>query len=232
LSVQNAGLYAQTLPAGTPAPHTRPPLAELIRGDHGVKEIALTFDDGPHPKHNFTPRLLDLLRALNVHATFFLVGERVDDKPEFVARMVREGHAVANHTYHHCNLRKMPPSLVADEIQMGSDAVWRACGVRTQYFRPPGGQFDPVVVHAASQLGVTTVLWTDDPADYASPGAEVIEQRLLTRVRPGAIVLLHDGIEQTLQILPDLVARFRAQGYRFVTVPEMAGRLEASSVVR
>jgi peptidoglycan/xylan/chitin deacetylase (PgdA/CDA1 family) len=201
----------------------------LVRGDPRLKEIALTFDDGPHPP--FTARLLDLLRQLNVRATFFLVGKKVVKDPDDVARMVREGHDVANHTYDHINLSRVPADLVQTEIRLDNDAIRRACGIQPVLFRPPGGHHEPSVLTAVEHTKMTIVLWTDDPADYAKPGADVIEARLLKHVHNGAIILLHDGVQQTADILPDFVARMRREGYRFVTVSEMAQHLEAATVV-
>jgi peptidoglycan/xylan/chitin deacetylase (PgdA/CDA1 family) len=203
---------------------------KLLRGDPKRREVALTFDDGPHP--TFTPRLLALLKQLNVHVTFFLVGMKVDQAPYLVQQMVQEGHEVANHTYHHANLTKIPSELADNEIRLGNDAIRRACGLQPVYYRPPGGQYNDAVVRSAQKLNMVTVLWTDDPADYASPGADVIESRLLKHIRPGAVILLHDGIEQTYSILPDLIAKLRHSGYAFVTVSEMAQHLEQDRFAR
>ena len=201
-------------------------VVQLVRGDIRRKEVALTFDDGPHPP--FTERLLDLLKQLNLRVTFFVVGRKVEEAPGLLVRMIDEGHEVANHTYHHPNLKLLPIGLVENEIRLDNDAIRRACGKQPLYFRPPGGQRNNNVIDIAHRLGMTTILWTDDPADYAKPGANVIEQKLLHHIRPGATILLHDGVEQTYQMLPDLVARLRQQGYRFVTVSEMVQHLEAS----
>ena len=201
-------------------------VVQLVRGDARRREITLTFDDGPHPL--FTGRLLDLLKQLNVKATFFVVGRKVDAAPDLLARMIQEGHEVANHTYHHVNLKTLPPGLVENEIRLDNDAIRRACGREPLYFRPPGGQRNGEVLEIAHKLGMATILWTDDPGDYANPGADIIEQKLLTHIRPGATILLHDGVEQTYQMLPDMVARLRQQGYKFVTVSEMIQHLEAA----
>ena len=200
---------------------------KLWRGDSASKEIALTFDDGPHPAA--TVRLLDLLRELHVKATFFVVGKKVDEAPWLLPRMLVEGHEVANHTYHHINLDNAPESVVMSEIKLGADAIQRACGVKTNSFRPPGGHHNDNVLSGAEKMGVRTFLWSDDPADFANPGADVLEQRLIGKVSGGALVLLHDGIEQTMDILPDLIARLRKQGFKFVTVSQLADHLEASA---
>ena len=219
---------AQDFLIGATAEHNRE-MGIMWRGNTRLKEIALTFDDGPHPE--FLPRLLDALRELHVKATFFVVGEKVDEAPDMVARIVQEGHEIANHTYDHINLTEIPLEYIDKELIKCSDAVYRACGVRPRFFRPPGGQFDADVFRAAHKLNLQTILWTDDPADFASPGTEVIESRLIGHVRNGAIILLHSGIEQTLQLLPDFVAQMRRDGFRFVTMSEMAQHRETGLYV-
>ncbi len=200
------------------------------RGDPTRKEIALTFDDGPHPP--FTQRLLALLKQLNIKATFFLVGKKVDQAPEVVALIARDGHEVGNHTYHHLNLDKMTQEQVKTEIRLGNEAIRRACGSTPIVFRPPGGHHLPHILRAAAELGMTVALWTDDPADFANPGADVIVTRILAQIGSGSDILLHDGVEQTLEMLPDLVATLRRDGYRFVTMSEMIHHMETQHLVR
>jgi peptidoglycan/xylan/chitin deacetylase (PgdA/CDA1 family) len=205
-------------------------LLSLWRGDPTRNEIALTFDDGPHPP--FTQRLLALLKQLNVRATFFLVGKKVDQAPDVVAMIARDGHEVANHTYHHFNLDKMTEAEVKTEIALGNEAIRRACGRTPVMFRPPGGHHHEQIMRAAGDLHMTVVLWTDDPADFANPGADVIVARVLEQVGRGSNILLHDGVEQTLEMLPDLVARLRQDGYHFVTMSEMVHNMEAKHLAR
>lgn len=204
--------------------------SKLVRGDPARREVALTFDDGPHP--TFTPRLLTLLQQLKVPATFFLVGKKVDEAPYLVARMAHEGHEVANHTYHHLNLTKCPPELVEGEIRMANDAIRRASGIPPIFFRPPGGQYNDATIQAAQKLKMTTALWTDDPGDYAGPGEDVLKQRLFSHIANGAVILLHDGVPQTYDLLPELVNRLHRAGYRFVTLAELALPLEKRFLVQ
>ncbi len=201
-------------------------LLSLWRGDASRREVALTFDDGPHP--DFTARLLDLLKREKVKATFFVVGKKVDEAPAMVARIAREGHEIGNHTYNHTNLDKLSREQAEKEISQANAAIKRACGVQAVSFRPPGGHHSEVVYHAASRQGMRTVFWTDDPGDFAKPAPDVIMARTLKDLDNGSDILLHDGIEPTLQMLPDLIARLRRDGYRFVTVSEMAQHLETT----
>ena len=190
-------------------------------GDLEKKEIALTFDDGPHPQ--FTPRLLAILKEYDVKATFFLVGEKAEEAPYLVKAEAAEGHCIGNHTYHHVNLTKIPSEYVATEIKACGEVLEKITGQAPHLFRPPGGDFNAEVALVPSTLGYAMVLWTDDPGDYASPGSQVILERTLKHATNGGIILLHDGIPQTMDILPQLITTLRAEGYQFVTIDEMMG---------
>ncbi len=189
---------------------------KIYHGDRNKKQIALTFDDGPHAK--YTPQLLDILRKARVHATFFLVGEMAQRYPDLVRQEVADGHAIGNHTYHHVNLTKILEADVATEIKACGETLQRITGEPVHLFRPPGGDCDSLVMDTAEALGYQTILWTDDPGDYASPGAQVILQRTLKKAGNGGIILIHDGITQTIQILPALIRELKKRGYTFVTI--------------
>ncbi|MFI5384961.1 MAG: polysaccharide deacetylase family protein [Fimbriimonadales bacterium] len=192
---------------------------KLITHAYEPKTIALTFDDGPHG--DLTLKLLGLLRQLNVKATFFVVGKMVDKAPWLVREEFALGHEIGNHTYDHPNLDKLTGAQVAQEYRACGDAIQRATGIRPKFCRPPGGRFDTEVLRAASNEGMWTVLWTDDPGDFARPDPKVLVERLDRQMKNGGILLLHDGIPQTLQVLPEVVAELRKRGYRFVTCSEL-----------
>lgn len=193
--------------------------SKLMHGDLKSRQIAITFDDGPHPK--YTPRLLAILRKYKVKATFFVVGERAEQYPKLVKAEIAGGHCVGNHTFHHVNLTKIPEAYVATEITACDEVLRKILGRRPRLFRPPGGDYNDKVAEVAEALGYTTVLWTDDPGDYASPGAGLIRERIMDRIGNGGIILIHDGIDQTISILPRLLQDLSDQGYQFVTVDEM-----------
>lgn len=191
----------------------------LRRGVGDAKRVALTFDDGPHPA--YSPKLLDLLRAKGVKATFFVIGHMADKYPDLVRRMADEGHEVANHTYSHVTLTKIPAEEVAVEYQANNDAIERITGKRVRYCRPPGGDHDAEVLRRAGSLGLTTVLWTDDPGDYLNPGDGLLFGRETKALSPGGIILLHDGSKDTLDTLEKFIDATRARGYRFVSLDEL-----------
>lgn len=193
---------------------------KLVRGNPHIKTIALTFDDGPHPV--FTQELMAILKAENVTATFFVIGEHVDAHPDLVQQAAAQGIEIANHTYHHLRLPTIPVPDIAYELKQGALAIERAIGYSTRLYRPPGGEYDQDVINTTRELDYIMVLWTDDPGDYADPGTGVIEKRVIRDVSDGGILLLHDGAAQTVTILPNLIKKLKKRGFRFVTCSEMA----------
>ena len=192
---------------------------KLMHGDLTKKQIAITFDDGPHPK--YTPKLLSILKANHVKATFFLVGMLAEKYPKLVRAESRAGHSIGDHTYHHVNLTQIPSAYVATEIDACGDVLKKITGRRTHLFRPPGGDYNDQVAEVASALNYKIILWTDDPGDYSSPGEAVIMNRIMDKVTNGGIILIHDGIQQTIDILPKVISNLRKKGYEFVTIDEM-----------
>ncbi|HEY3377057.1 MAG TPA: polysaccharide deacetylase family protein [Armatimonadota bacterium] len=192
---------------------------KLTHGNITRKQIALTFDDGPHPL--YTPQILDILAKEKVKATFFVIGEMADKYPNLVQAELNAEHNIGNHTYHHVNLTKILEPDIATEIKACGEALQRITGKAPYLFRPPGGDYDTGVAATSEALGYTIVLWTDDPGDYASPGEQVILQRALKQARNGGIILIHDGVQQTINILPKLITTLKKQGYQFVAIDEM-----------
>jgi peptidoglycan-N-acetylglucosamine deacetylase len=185
----------QRLPPATPRPPT-PRLTGLpagLRRTTGLKAVAVTFDDGPHPV--WTPKVLDQLRKAGVKATFCLLGTEAQRFPALVARIVREGHTLCNHSWHHeLNLGALPETEIRANLERTNRAIKRAVpGARIRYFRQPGGKWTALEVKVVRDLGMVPLHWSVDPADWQKPGATVIIQRIADRVRAGSIVLLHDG---------------------------------------
>lgn len=192
---------------------------KLMHGDRARKQIALTFDDGPHP--GYTAQILSILKKYGVRATFFVVGKQAEQYPDLLRQQAEAGHSIGNHTYHHVNLTRIPPMDVAAEIKACGEAIQSITGKAPHLFRPPGGDYDRNVAEVAEALGYWIVLWTDDPGDYANPPPQVLEERLFGRLGNGGIILLHDGIAETITLLPRLIEYLQAKGYQLVTVDEM-----------
>ena len=183
------------------------------------KRLALTFDDGPHP--GYTPRLIALLKRLDVKATFFLVGRQAQMYPDLVKALAADGHNLGNHTYRHSHMTSISKRDQQKEITTCGEVIRDITGKAPHLFRPPGGHYNVQVGRMATALGYRVILWTGNSGDYDSPGTKVIEKRILRHTEDGDIFLFHDGIDQTLQCLPEIISTLRAKGYRFVTMDEM-----------
>ncbi len=182
--------------------------------------IAITFDDGPHPQN--TPRLLDILRARNVKATFYVIGRSVDLYPQIVRRTVAEGHEVGNHSHTHRLLSKLSDSELRTEMARCRDAVSRAAGVTPRTMRPPYGgllQRQRELVHA--EFGYPTILWSVDPLDWKRPGPGVVTSRIIAGTNAGGIVLAHDLHSQTVDAMPATLDGLLRRGFKFVTVSQL-----------
>jgi len=190
------------------------------------KAVALTFDDGPHPRH--TPWLLDMLAAKNIQATFFVVGRRVRRYRDVVARAFNEGHEIGNHGDHHLPLSALPAGLIARELNVCGDLVQGVTGTRPRFMRPPMGWINDTVLRVSRQQGFEPVIGSIHPQDSRQPGLPVIMRRLQRRMEPGAIIILHDGgwriaasRQQTLQAVDKLTDELLLEGYAFPTLSEL-----------
>jgi peptidoglycan/xylan/chitin deacetylase (PgdA/CDA1 family) len=182
--------------------------------------IAMTFDDGPSAK--LTPKLLDLLAAHHVKATFFLIGQNVAENPEIVAREVREGHEIANHSWSHPNLAKMSDDGVRGQLRKTEDAIRGATDNRPTLLRPPYGSITARQKKWINQeFGYRIVLWDVDPLDWRRPGASVVCNRIVKNTRAGSIVLAHDIHPGTIEAMPCVLSQLEAKGFKFVTVSEL-----------
>lgn len=197
--------------------------------DERRKKVALTFDDGPWPRQ--TDAVLKALASEGVPATFFFIGKQVKAHPEIVRRVVQAGHAVGNHTYHHVDLASTDGDRLAREIAGTSRAIRSASGVEPRWLRPPGGAIDADAYRAAADQRLRVVLWTVDPQDWRNgKTAAQIEAEVVRAVRPGAVILLHDGggdRSQTIAALPGIIKKLRARGYEFVPLSRL-GSVKAS----
>lgn len=188
----------------------------LVRGPRGSDAVCLTFDDGPHPLH--TPRLLDVLKAEGVAATFFLIGMNVERHPEIVRRIVDEGHVIAHHTYSHQRPASLSAARLAAEIRRTDDLFRRITGRPSRLFRPPWGKLSAAKFVRLWAAGQGIVLWTKDPRDC--------ERRDVGEVRawfaahplgPGDILLMHDDQPFAADVIADVIADLRGRGLRFTT---------------
>jgi peptidoglycan/xylan/chitin deacetylase (PgdA/CDA1 family) len=189
--------------------------------------MALTFDDGPNDPH--TLNLLDVLAKHNVHATFFMIGRYVRQRPDIALEVKNRGHVVANHTFTHPFLTFESTSSVRGELEECRAALTDAVGEHSNLFRPPWGARRPAVLRTVRQLGLDPVMWSVTGFDWDAPSAEYIERKVTARVRGGDVILLHDGGHKafgtdrshTVNAVAALIPRYQAEGYEFVTIPAM-----------
>ena len=194
--------------ANTGAKHPIGPAGSLMIT--GSKSVALTFDDGPDPAQ--TPRILKLLAAQHVHATFCLVGQNVRRHPEMVRQIVAGGHTLCDHTWSHSlKIGKQTPAKIRADLQRTNDAIRKAApGAKVKYFRAPGGNFTPVLVQVAKQMGMTSIYWRVDPRDWDHPEGESdaahrakVIHAVEKHTHAGSIILSHDYAQ------PDTIAAYR-----------------------
>ncbi len=187
------------------------------------KVIALTFDDGPSP--NITPQILDILKEHKIKATFFVIGNNLNNFPELGQRLVAEGNAIGNHTWHHWR-RLMNEFTATHEIEDTGTLIYETTGIKTSLFRPPNGFLYNGLVDYAQKRKDAVILWSVDSDDWrgAKVSVEHIVDKVLENVEPGTIILMHDGPgdrSHTVQALPKIIDEITQRGYEFVTIPEL-----------
>jgi peptidoglycan/xylan/chitin deacetylase (PgdA/CDA1 family) len=185
------------------------------------REVALTFDDGPS---NFTGGILDTLKKYDAKATFFALGNQINEFPLPLQRVVAEGHAIGNHTWDHTDLTTLSPKDVRGQLDDNSNAFTGRNLPAPKLFRPPYGAINDRVVAEARRAGMLTVMWSLDTNDYKLPAADVMAAQVLAEVEPGAIILMHDGggdRTTTSAALPIILKGLKKAGYKMVTVPQL-----------
>jgi peptidoglycan-N-acetylglucosamine deacetylase len=197
----------------------------LVRnGRRDGNMVALTFDDGPHPR--FTGEVLDVLARYDIRASFFCVGLNAASMEHQVSRMATLGHCVANHTWSHPYLPDLSAQELREQVGRTREVITRAAGELPPLMRPPYGSLTPSVLDNWVGYDERIVLWDCSPEDWARPGAEVIAGRVLAGAKPGSVILLHDGggdRSQTVASLPAIIEGCLERGWSFGTVPELIG---------
>ena len=210
----------------------RPRVSGWLRGHllcriDGIEDrFAVTFDDGPDPRS--TGRVRDVLARHGAHATFFMLRGAIGREGALVRELAGQGHELAAHGEHHLPLPFLPPPVLTREIRAAADAIEAITGIRPRHYRPPFGLMLPAQARFARRLGLVPVLGDVYPEDATNPGVETVVDRVLTRLRGGSILILHDGSawfdrdrSQTVTALDRILAATAARGLTGVTVADL-----------
>ncbi len=191
--------------------------------------IALTFDDGPG---YYTPKLLDILRDHQIKATFFLIGAKVPGDERVVRRMMRDGHEVGNHSFSHYEMTYLSPLDTYLEWWRAGTMIHNVTGYYPTIARPPYGAANNTTYEQMGRLGMSSILWSVDPRDWADKDSETVCQRIIHDTHPGAIILLHDIHSTSVDAVPCVIENLSAQDYQFVTVTELLGETQPGHAYR
>ncbi len=207
----------------------------LWQGDPQRKEIALTFDDGPHPEH--TLQLLKVLSEYQVTASFFWLGVCVERAPKVAQAVYEQGHWLGLHGYTHQSFPRMNGKQLLESLENTRDAIATTCSLDPETLRdvrPPNGIFTPATLSQLKAGGYRPVMWSVVPVDWVCPGIELVTQRIMKQTQNGSIVVLHDGLcggqdvaRTTHQLLPQLLSR----GYRFVTIDHLWNQKQQTTAI-
>jgi peptidoglycan/xylan/chitin deacetylase (PgdA/CDA1 family) len=192
-------------------------------GKNSSRRVALTFDDGPDARS--TPQLLDFLREEKIAATFFCIGKNVAANPELAARILRDGHLLENHSYSHSNfINFYSTARLQDEMARTQAVIGKISGVAPKFYRPPVGLSNPNTFRAARNLDLKVTGWTIRSFDTITVSPKKIVARISRQLKPGAIILLHDGNIPAARLLPTvklLLATLCERGYDVVRLDKM-----------
>lgn len=187
-----------------------------LANNNEIRQLALTFDDGPHP--SYTEKLLDGLKERNVKATFFVTGEHAELHPDIIKRMHDEGHIIGNHTYSHIQLTSSNREAFKKELIKTNEIIQNITNEEVEYVRPPYGSWDKKL---EKELNMFPILWNVDPLDWCTANATCVAQAVINNVKENDIILMHDYYETSVEAALIAIDELTKQGYQFVTVEEI-----------
>ena len=210
------------------AVRTPDPTKKVIREWPGGRNlVALTFDDGPNPQ--YTPKLLELLKNKGVHGTFFLLGDCAAKNPGMVQEIVAGGNEVGSHTWSHKQLPSLPVPKINEELDKTAQAIKDASGVDVTLLRPPYGMSNKKVEQICDEKGLKIIDWSVDTNDWRKEHtSQMMVADIMKNTRDGAIILMHDRHDKTIETTEQVVDQLRAKGFQFVTVSELLGLKDAA----
>lgn len=179
-------------------------------------EVLLTFDDGPDPTN--TPKILDILKSENVKAIFFVIGHKAEQSPELIKRIIEEGHLIGDHTYTHNNMMAMfSTAKLIKELTKSQENLKQLTGKRIPIFRAPIGYTNPNYKRALNELHLHSIGWNLRSYDTITKDVEKLKQRLVSKTKASDIVLLHDNLDITVEVLQDYIHEAKANGILFAS---------------
>lgn len=192
----------------------------FFKGDPAKKQIALSFDDGPST--TYTPEILNVLKEQSVKATFFTIGENIEEHPDIFKQILEEGHLVGNHSFYHSNWFDLQTSKsMIEEMQETHELVYQLSGKHLNWFRPPYGVINPQVKKALRKMKYQPIGWSVRSMDTVARDRAKLLNRLKQSLRPGAVILFHDTQQVTLEVLPDYIQFVKEQGYEIVHLDKL-----------
>ena len=195
------------------------------RSSRETKQIALTFDDGPHPR--YTEEILNILSEYNVKATFFIIGVNAENYPDDLKKIYESGCEIGNHTYSHARLDNISPEHIKSEIDKCENVIYTVTGKHTSVLRPPHGFVSENFAKVTSTMGYDVVLWSIDTRDWSLTPSNTIYTTVMKNLKGGDIILMHDyvsGGNTTCDALRKIIPELLSQGYEFVTISELIAR--------
>ncbi len=181
-----------------------------------TKKVALTFDDGPHPR--YTQQLLDGLRERNVKVTFFIVGKNAEKYPEIVKNIAKDGHLIGNHTYSHVQLNTLSLEEQCIEITKTNELLYGITGIYPEFIRPTFGEWDKKL---ECSMDMIPVLWSVDTLDWTTDNVDKIVENGTKKIKDGDIILMHDYYDTSVTAAFRIIDKLQSEGFEFVTVDEL-----------
>lgn len=212
-------------------PKALPPLSKSVlaskfirHGSEDIKQVAITFDDGPYL---LTEKYIEILKAYDIRATFFLIGVQVEKYPDDAKMIIDNGYEIGIHSYNHKKLTNMSIDSIETDLIKSLETIEKiARETDIRFFRPPFGSFNDSVIETAKKHNLTTVLWCVDPQDWQKDDSEQIARHVIEKANNGAIILLHEGRQGTLEALPRIIEGLWKKGFEIVSLSELLSTAE------
>lgn len=195
-------------------------IKSICKADREDKVVSLTFDDGPDK--TITPLVLDILKEYDIKATFFLIGKKAEKYPYLVKRIIAEGHIIANHTYSHSGFFPLSTKEnVKEEIKDCNVVIKNAIGKKSKLFRPPFGVTNPIIAKVIKEKELKTIGWSIRSLDTMKKKRDCVTKKVISKLHPGAIILLHDSCRDADVLLKQLISSILEHGYKILPLDEM-----------